>query len=68
MQITLWFMSFTSEREEQWSFFTRVTIILIYVLDTLQLGIYSYEVHFSVIETVNAYLLFKYIHTFKTTK
>jgi len=59
-------MSFISEREEQWSLFTCVTIILIYVLDTLQLDIYSYEVDFNVIETVSAYLLFKYIHTSKT--
>lgn len=55
MQITLWFLSFTSETAEQWSFF-KCMAILIYVLDTLQLHIYSYMANFGGIETVSAYL------------
>lgn len=67
MQITLWVLSFTSETAEQCSFFTCMTILLIYVLDTLQLDIYSYAANFNGIETVSAYLSYKYIHTSKTT-
>jgi len=44
-----------------------MTILLLYVLDTLQLNIYSYTANFNGIETISARLLFKYIHTFKTT-
>lgn len=66
MKITLIFVIyFRNIRTMQ--FFTCMTILLIYVLDTLQLHIYSCTENFNGIETVRAHLSFKYIRTFKST-